>query len=80
MLLKILKKQCFFTSSAEFKQQFHSQHFYNETILLKGARIFEFEQIGHLLEEKIHQTVLEINLNAITHNLNTYQQLLETGR
>ncbi len=76
---KNIDETVFFSSSAEFKQQFHSQHFHNETILLKGARYFEFEQISHLLEEKIHQTVLEINLNAITHNLNTYQQQLNPG-
>ena len=69
----------FFNSTAEFKQQFYTQHFYNETILLKGARLFEFEQISHLLEQKIHQTVLEINLNAVTHNLKEYQQLLNPG-
>ena len=69
----------FFNSTAEFLQKFPAMHFYNESILLKGARLFEFEQISHLLEEKIHQTVLEINLNAITHNLNTYQQLLNPG-
>lgn len=76
---KNIKETVFFASTDEFKLQFHSQHFYNETILLKGARLFEFEQISHLLEEKTHQTVLEINLNAITHNLNTYQQLLKPG-
>jgi len=76
---KNIEETVFFSSTAEFKQQFHSQHFYDETILLKGARFFEFEQISHLLEEKIHQTVLEINLNAIIHNLNTYQQLLNPG-
>lgn len=69
----------FFSSTAEFKQQFHSQHFHDETILLKGARMFEFEQISHLLEQKVHQTVLEINLNAITHNLKEYQQQLNPG-
>lgn len=69
----------FFVSTPEFKQQFHSIHFHNETILLKGARIFEFEQISHLLEQKLHQTVLEIDLNAITHNLKVYQELLKPG-
>ncbi len=76
---KNIKETIFFSSTAEFKLQFYSQHFHDETILLKGARVFEFELISHLLEEKIHQTVLEINLNAITHNLNTYQQLLNPG-
>ena len=69
----------FFASVPDFKQHFHSLHFFNETILLKGARIFEFEQISHLLEEKVHQTVLEIDLAAITHNLKEYQQLLSPG-
>lgn len=69
----------FFSSVADFKMHFHSLHFFNETILLKGARVFEFEQISHLLEEKVHQTVLEINLTAITHNLKQYQHLLNPG-
>ena len=76
---KNIAQTFFFTSTAEFKQQFHTLHFYNETILLKGARVFEFEQISHLLEEKVHQTVLEINLNSITHNLKQYQQILKPG-
>lgn len=73
---KNIEHTAFYTSTADFIHQFHAQHFYDETVLLKGARFFEFELISHLLEQKIHQTVLEINLNAITHNLKTYQQLL----
>ena len=69
----------FFNSTADFVRLFPTLHFYNETILLKGARVFEFEQISHLLEQKTHQTVLEINLDAITHNLKAYQQLLNPG-
>jgi alanine racemase len=74
-----IKEALFFISTNEFKQQFPALSFYNETILLKGARIFEFEQISHLLEQKTHQTVLEINLTALTHNLKTYQQELKPG-
>jgi Alr-MurF fusion protein len=74
-----IQDKVFFSTTTEFIQHFPSLHFYNETILLKGARIFEFEQISHLLEQKSHQTVLEINLNAITHNLKTYQQQLNPG-
>lgn len=74
-----IEEKYFFGSTAEFKQQFHPRDFHNETILLKGARLFEFEQISHLLEQKVHQTVLEINLDAITHNLKAYQQLLNPG-
>lgn len=74
-----IPETAFFNSTAELLQKFPAMHFHNESILLKGARLFEFEQISHLLEEKVHQTVLEINLNAITHNLKTYQQLMNPG-
>jgi len=76
---KNIKQVTFFPSTVAFKEQFYSLHFINETILLKGARIFEFEQIGHLLEQQVHQTVLEINLNAVMHNLKLYQQQLNPG-
>jgi len=76
---KNIPQTFFFASTTEFKQQFYNLHFYNETILLKGARVFEFETISHLLEEKVHQTVLEINLDAITYNLKQYQQILDPG-
>jgi Alr-MurF fusion protein len=69
----------FFSSTAALVQHFHTLHFANETILVKGARVFEFEQIIQLLEQKVHQTVLEINLTAIAHNLKAYQQLLRPG-
>ncbi len=59
-----------------FRRDFYHLHFQNETILVKGARIFEFEQLVPLLEQKVHQTVLEINLTALLHNLQQYQQLL----
>jgi alanine racemase len=61
----------------EFKKDIHRLHFRDETILIKGARIFEFEQIDHLLSGQIHQTVLEINLNAMANNLRQYRQLLQ---
>ncbi len=67
----------FYTSTEDFLQQFRSSHFKEETILIKGARVFEFEKIVHALEQKVHQTVLEINLNAIVHNLKEYSKFLK---
>jgi alanine racemase len=64
-------------SSENFMKQFRSSRFKEETILIKGARIFGFEKIVQLLEQKVHQTVLEINLNAIAHNLKVYQRHLK---
>ena len=49
----------------------------NQLILLKGARIFEIEKVKQLLELQKHDTVLEINLNAILHNINVHKALLK---
>ncbi|HXH19917.1 MAG TPA: bifunctional UDP-N-acetylmuramoyl-tripeptide:D-alanyl-D-alanine ligase/alanine racemase [Chitinophagales bacterium] len=67
----------FFESTDDFLKNFSLQNFSGETILLKGARKFEFEKISKLLEQKIHKTVLEIDLNALVHNLQVYQSLLK---
>lgn len=50
--------------------------FENEVILLKGARKYAFERISGALMAKMHDTVLEINLNAVEYNLNQYKSLL----
>jgi Alr-MurF fusion protein len=67
----------FYPSVEAFKKDFHQLHFREETILIKGARIFEFEEIDRLLTEQIHQTVLEINLDAMADNLRQYRQQLQ---
>lgn len=66
-----------FRTTDEFIHQFRSSQFKEEVILVKGARIFAFEKIVQLLEQKVHQTVLEINLSAIVHNLKEYQRRLK---
>lgn len=66
-----------FHSKSDFIQHFRSSQFKEETILVKGARVFGFEEIAELLEQKVHQTILEINLNAIAHNLKVYQEHLK---
>ena len=71
-----IKDKVFFASTEEFLKQLPSMHFNDETILLKGARVFRFEKISHALEQKMHETVLEINLNSLRANLKQYQQLL----
>lgn len=66
-----------FNNVSEFMNAFDHLNFENETILIKGARDFHFEQIVSILEEKTHETVLEINLNAIGHNLNFFKSKLK---
>lgn len=67
----------FYASVEEFLTRLSIQHFKDEYILLKGARVFEFERISHLLEQKVHQTVMEIDLSAMVHNLKEYQKHLQ---
>ena len=66
----------FFDSTTSFLQQFRLQDFSNEIILLKGARVFEFERIAKWLEQKMHETVLEINLTALAHNVKQIQHTI----
>ena len=69
----------FFGTTAEFLNELPAVPFEKELILIKGARLFTFEKIVQQLTEKIHQTVLEIDLNALTDNLNFYRSCLNPG-
>ena len=60
-----------FLSSEVFRQ------LHDEVILLKGSRRFGFEHITELLEQKVHETILEVNLNAVVDNLNYYRSFLK---
>ena len=71
-----LQVSCF-ESTEDLLKSLDSSTFQSEVILLKGARKFRFEVIGKFLEKKVHETVLEINLNAIANNLKVYQGLLK---
>jgi Alr-MurF fusion protein len=69
----------FFSSTEEFLKAMPDFDFSREGILIKGARKFAFEKIASKLEEKVHDTVMEINLNSIVHNLNFYRSKLLPG-
>lgn len=65
-----------FKSTEEFIENSQDFDFSNSAILLKGARRFQFEKIDKILEQKIHETVLEVKLNAISDNFHYYKSLL----
>lgn len=69
----------FYSSVAEFVQKADLQHFDREVILVKGARSFQFEKIVSLLQRKVHGTVMEIDLDAMVHNLNFFRSRLQPG-
>lgn len=75
---KLFSAECkVFESTQELIQSQALNSIENQLILLKGARIFEIEKIKKLLELQKHDTTLEINLNAILHNINIHKSLLK---
>ncbi len=72
-------RSIFFKSTEDFLKNFHMLAFNREAILLKGARVFAFEKIGLLLEQKVHQTVMSIDLSALKNNLNVFRSELLPG-
>ncbi len=69
----------FYPTTQDFINNLPVISFANETILIKGARRFEFERISKMLTLKIHDTILEINLNALAENLQFYRNKLTNG-
>ncbi len=70
-------EKCFFKSVGQFirSEVFASLH--DEVILLKGARQFGFDQLTELLVQKVHETILEVNLSALVDNLNWYRSFMK---
>ena len=68
-----------FSSTEDFIHSFLLSEFRNVTILIKGMRYFRMERISRLLESKTHQTRLEIDLSAISHNLHEYRKQIRKG-
>lgn len=69
----------FYEDTSDFIRSFSATGFRDEAVLIKGARRYEFERIGRLLELKTHQTQLTVNLNAVLSNLNTFRWYLDKG-
>jgi Alr-MurF fusion protein len=67
----------FFDTTSDFLANYNLGFIQNETILLKGARVYAFETISKELQQKNHETVLEINLSALVHNLNYFRNKLD---
>lgn len=67
----------FFESTHEFLDKMSQGDFDDETILVKGSPDFEFDQILDMLEAKQHQTVEEIDLNALAHNFTFFKSLIK---
>ena len=66
----------FYNTTEEFLHKHPLFSFQQEMILLKGARVFHFEEIAKALQQHTHETVLEVSLSALTQNLTYYRSRL----
>lgn len=71
-----VSEKTFFATTDDFLQSTAFRSLRNEVVLLKGARPFAFERIVELLEQKVHETILEVDLNAVVANLNHFRAFL----
>lgn len=74
-----VKEQSFYEKTEDFLSSGELYNFQHEIILLKGARDFAFERIAQRLARKSHNTTLEIDLNALVHNLRYFRSQLEAN-
>ncbi len=68
-----------YADTQQFLARVDTTSFSHENILVKGARAFAFEKIVQRLQQKIHGTALEVNLDAVVSNLNYYRSQLQPG-
>lgn len=66
----------FFPSTSSFLAEMSGGDFERELVLVKGAAQFHFELIAEMLEARRHETVLEVNLDSMVHNFNTFRAML----
>ncbi len=70
------RNAAFYETTEQLLKAIPTFHFRGEAILVKGSRRFSFERIVRLLEQKRHATIMEVNLDALVHNLNQYRRLI----
>ena len=72
-----IAEKSFFATTDDFLHSNLFRQLHDEVVLVKGARPFGFDRITELLEQKVHETILEVNLNAVVDNLNYYRSFLK---
>lgn len=65
----------FYQNTEQFLRQEERDNFRDQVILIKGARAFRFEYIAGFLQKQSHNTILEVDLDAMIHNLNYFRSL-----
>ena len=70
------KRVVTYVSTEQLLKELLPEQFQNDLILITGAREYAFERVVNRLQQRIHGTTLEINLNSLTHNFNFYKRQL----
>ena len=70
-------EEYFFATTDDFLHSDVLRNLHDEVVLIKGARPFGFDSITERLEQKVHETILEVNLNALVDNLNYYRSFMK---
>ena len=73
----LVSEKSFFATTDDFLNSTLFRSLHDTVILVKGARAFGFDRITERLEQKVHETILEINLTAVINNLNYYRSFLK---
>ncbi|MFR9650532.1 MAG: alanine racemase [Rikenellaceae bacterium] len=68
-----------YPTTEELISRLSAEHYSERAILLKGNRESRFEQIAHALSKQSHTTTLEVNLEAMSENINYLQSHLHKG-
>ena len=63
----------FFASVEEALANIKKLDIANHAILIKGNRASRMERLSHRLEQRSHTTILEVNLQAMTRNINYFR-------
>lgn len=69
----------FYPTTEAFLSNINRGHTLDRAILIKGCRSSQFERVSHALQLKSHTTTLEVNLDAMIHNLNHFRSKLAAG-
>lgn len=74
---RFVQEKYFFQTTDELLQSDVFASLANEAVLIKGARSYRFDKLADALEQKVHETILEIDLNALVANYNQYRSKIK---
>ena len=73
------KDSLFFNDASELTSSLSPSDFSDEIILIKGSPEYPLDGVAEMLETRKHETVLEVNLDAIISNYNYFRESLPSG-